>query len=163
MSNISVDSSFRSQAGSGIQAPRSENVRDSGAFTRKVADGVGRPFRGPMPTTGLTAEQQIDPAVLAEVNSHLHLRFMLSAGFSGPRRAEFSFALPNGDKATITGDEKTQNVRIQTRSGAVMEANIGVNGAQAVRGFSSPRELHDQLMRLATIQEWPSKHLLEPR
>ena len=166
MSAIGIHSPVRSREGPAAPSTASAAAGRSapaGGFVRKAVDGVGRPFRGPMETTGLTAQQQIDPAALALVNSNLHNYFQMLMPDFDARQTQVTLTLPNGDTATITGDAKNQNVRIQTQRGLVQEASIGVNGAQAVRGFQSPRELHDQLALLQNARGWEDIRTLPDR
>lgn len=163
MSNIAIGPSFRNQPNSVATAHLPKEARDSGVFKRTGEDGVGRPRRGPMQTTGLPPQQQVAPGALAEVNSALGIGYAMTTMFSGARRNELSFTFANGDTATITGDARTQNVRIRTQAGLVREATIGVNGAQAVRGFGTPRELLEQLERFEDADGWMNVRPLPDR
>lgn len=130
MSNIAIGSSFRNQPNSVATAHLPKEARDFGVFKRTGEDGVGRPRRGPMQTTGLPPQQQVAPGALAEANRALSIGYEMATMFSGARRNEVSLTFANGDTATITGDARTQNVRIRTQAGLVREATIGVNGAR---------------------------------
>ncbi|MGJ7581512.1 hypothetical protein ACSFA3_15125 [Variovorax sp. RHLX14] len=163
MSNISVDSSVRSRAGSVTQALRSEQARDPGAFTRKVADGVGRPFRGPMEARELISETQPTTTVIGFTNTLLNTRYNEATAGTGSRRNEIALTLDNGDTAIVRGDEQNRNFRIRTQRGVVLEGSFGSGGAHAIRGFRTPMELRNELLRVHRANGWENAHALPDR
>jgi hypothetical protein len=116
-----------------------------------------------MMTTGLTNEQQVDPEDLNVVGADVSAVFGMFMTSGGARLNEIPFTFENGETATITGTATNQNVRGRTLGGVVLEANISARGAEAVRGFRTPRELHTFLNRFLFAAGWVNARALPDR
>ena len=167
MSNVHLGAQFGARrlpaATSDIPASTAKILIGEGGYTRAPVDSVGRPARGPMTTTELTGRQHVDPRLLNLAALHVNEFFGLMTAYTGFERNEVPLTLANGETATITGNASNQNVRSRTRSGVVLEANISSRGAEAVRGFRTPQELHTFLNRLSMASGWADARGLPDR
>lgn len=165
MSDIRVGSSIRTQARSGVSSDVPEDKRDSGQFTRKVADSAGRRqlLRGSIEEPGPAFGPQPTPVVIGFCNMLLNTRYRESTAGTNSRRNEITLALETGETAVIKGDQQNRTFKIRTQRGVVQEGTFGADGAQALRGFQTPQEFRDQLTRMLRATGWENARALPDR